>query len=113
MMNGEGANPDATLILATDGDFYGTTQTSGNGTIFRLSVPMAPVLQTPAQTGQGLQLTWKAAAGQVYQLQSNPNLNSTNWTDLGPSILATNGVMSALDSPGPDAQRFYRVLVLP
>jgi len=104
------------LLEDPDGSFYGTTTmggTSGQGTIFRLSVPMPPVFQKPTRTSGALTLTWSAVAGQTYQLQYNSKLNSTNWVNLGSSVLATNGVMSASDSIGPDSQRTYRVVLLP
>jgi hypothetical protein len=47
----------------------------------------------------------------VYQLQYRTNLAQGNWSNLGSAITATNAVMSAADSIGPDPQRFYRLLV--
>jgi hypothetical protein len=40
-------------------------------------------------------------------------LNSANWDNLSSSITATNGTLSASDFLGPDAQRYYRVVLLP
>ena len=43
-----------------------------------------------------------------YQVQYTTNLASTNWTNLGAAIIATNSVTIDSDNLGPDPQRFYR-----
>jgi hypothetical protein len=40
-------------------------------------------------------------------------LTTTNWIDLGSPITATNNSVSTTDAAGPDAQRFYRVRLVP
>ena len=114
----DGAHPNSALVQGTDGNFYGTTSSGGahgNGAIFRLSLvsPPRPVFQSVAKVGGTITLTWSALAGQTYQLQFKTNLNQTSWNNLGSAIIATNSTATALDSPGPDPQRFYRVLVGP
>ena len=104
------------LLESPDNCFYGTSFYGGMqncGTVFRLSIPRAPVIQRPVPSGDSLQLTWTSVAGQTYQLQYTSDLNSTNWTDLGSPVLATNGTMSASDNVGTDPRRFYRVVLLP
>jgi len=59
----------------------------------------------------GERFTWSAVVSAVYQLQSRTNLVQDNWSNLGNAITATNTIMSASDSIGPDPQRFYRLLV--
>ncbi|HYA78893.1 MAG TPA: hypothetical protein VED19_00100, partial [Candidatus Nitrosopolaris sp.] len=75
-----------------------------------ITVP-APVFQSVTATGGTVTFTWNAVAGVGYQLQYSTDLTQTNWTDLGSLITATNAVMSASDSIGPDLQRFYRLLM--
>jgi uncharacterized repeat protein (TIGR03803 family) len=104
------------FIQANNGNFYGTTQMGGSfdqGTIFRLSAPLAPVFRTPTQGGGLLNLTWSSVAGQSYQLQFNSDLSSTNWINSGSVLQATNGLMSASGVIGPEDKRFYRVEILP
>jgi len=111
-----GARPDTTLLQGPDGNFYGTTSqggANGFGTVFRLSVPLPPVIKTIARTNDAILLTWTAVAGQTYQLQYSTNLAQTNWNVLGGSVIATNGVMSATDPLGSDPQRLYRVALMP
>jgi hypothetical protein len=43
-------------------------------------------------------------------VQYTTNLASTNWTNLGAAIMATNSVTSDFDTLGPDPQRFYRIV---
>ncbi len=75
-----------------------------------ITVP-APVFQSVTGTGGTVRFTWSAVASVVYQLQYRTNLAQGNWSNLGSAITATNAVMSASDSIGPDPQRFYRLLV--
>jgi hypothetical protein len=74
-----------------------------------ITVP-APLLQSVTATGGTVTFTWNAVVNAAYQLQYCTDLTQTNWTDLGSLITATNTVMSATDSIGPDPQRFYHVL---
>jgi uncharacterized repeat protein (TIGR03803 family) len=108
--------PMSPLTLGRDGCFYGTTVSGSSdryGTVFKVSIPMAPKLQSLNRTNGSMLLTWSSVAEQTYQLQFNSDLSSTNWINLGASTLATNGSMSASDSVGTDLQRFYRVVLLP
>ena len=115
--NGNGVFPEASLLQASDNAFYSTVFIGGafgNGAIFRLSVPLPAVLQTPAVAPDGtVNLTWSAALGQTYLVQYSTNLNSTNWIGLKPFITATNGTASSSDPTPTDPYRFYRVVDLP
>jgi hypothetical protein len=75
-----------------------------------ITVP-APVLQSVTRTGGTVRFTWNAVVSAVYQLQYRTNLAQGGWSNWGSAITATNTVMSASDAIGPDAQRFYRLLV--
>jgi hypothetical protein len=74
-----------------------------------ITVP-APVFQSVAGTRGTVTFTWSAVVSAVYQLQYRTNLTQGNWNNLVSAITATNAVMSASDSIGPDPQRFYRLL---
>jgi uncharacterized repeat protein (TIGR03803 family) len=115
----DGKNPND-LFQGRDGNFYGTAfnggtnnniANSGDGTVFRFSVPLPPVFQNITQTNGMFSLTWSTVASQIYQLQYTTNLNSTNWINLGNTNVATNAIMSEIDSVGLNSQRFYRVVV--
>jgi uncharacterized repeat protein (TIGR03803 family) len=102
------------LMQATDGNFYGTTSqggTNGVGTIFRLSVPLQPVLKTIAETAGAVTFAWSSVSGLTYQLQYNTDLSSTNWINLGSSVTASNNTVSASDSMT-NSQCFYRIMLL-
>ncbi|MGO9476376.1 MAG: hypothetical protein ACLQAH_10320 [Limisphaerales bacterium] len=75
-----------------------------------ITVP-APVLQSVTGTGGMLRFTWSAVVSAVYQLQCHTNLVLGSWTNVGGLITATNSVMSASNSIGSDAARFYRLAV--
>jgi uncharacterized repeat protein (TIGR03803 family) len=110
-----GANPQASLVQGSDGHFYGTTSAGGSynaGTVFRLTVPLVPRIQSALRADGSFVLSWNSVAGQYYQLQSTSDLNTITWTNIGGSIIATNGRTSASVSIGENAQSFYRVVLL-
>ena len=75
-----------------------------------ITVP-ALVFQSVTAAGGAVTFTWNAVSNVVYQLQYCTDLAQGNWSNWGNTITATNTVMSASDSTGPDPQRFYRLLV--
>ena len=62
-------------------------------------------------TNGTVNFTWSIMPGQKYQLQSNTNLNSTNWLNLGSSATASTISVSASDSMN-NSQCFYRIMLL-
>jgi uncharacterized repeat protein (TIGR03803 family) len=77
-----------------------------------LTILSPPVFRSIGQTGGIVTLTWTAIAQQTYQLQSNTNLNSTNWSNLGNAITATNNTVIFSDVMASHPQRFYRAILL-
>jgi hypothetical protein len=55
----------------------------------------------------------KVAVGQALQLEYATNLGAPNWTSMGGQLTMTNSTLTITDSVSDDAQRFYRVLVIP
>jgi uncharacterized repeat protein (TIGR03803 family) len=112
-----GAHPSGVLVQGPDHNFYGTTAQGGPyglGTVFRLSLPLRPVIKTVAQTNGVVTFTWSAVAGQTYQPEYCTNLVQTNWSPLVTSFVATNGVVTTTDpDAAASAQRFYRIVLLP
>ncbi len=111
-----GAFPFAGLVQGQDGNFYGTTFGGAAlpfGTIFRITIPPAPVIQSVTPNGGGATVTWSAVVGQTYQVQYSTGLNPSNWQSLGSPVTATAASASASDTGATDPQRFYRVAMLP
>ncbi len=63
--------------------------------------------------GRTLNFTWSAVAGRKYQLQFKTNLTQTTWSNLNSSIAASNSTVTVSDGINTNAQRFYRVILLP
>jgi hypothetical protein len=99
------------LVWAVDGHGNLYVGDINNNTI-RKGVPL-PVFQSVTPVNGSIQLIVNAAPGQTVQLQYKPDLASATWTNLGSPITATDGTISATDTPGPDQRRFYRVIVQP
>jgi probable HAF family extracellular repeat protein len=72
-------------------------------------------LQTMILTGGNFQFSWNTvntypAVG--YQVQYTTNLAPANWINLGGVLAGVGPTISATDTIGTDAQRFYRVLLV-
>ncbi len=109
-----GASPQSSLVQGTDGNFYGTTVNGGvyaKGTVFRLSLPLAPVFKSIAKTDGTVTLVWSSVASQSYQLEYSTNLAQGSWNNVVSAVVATNGMMTGSDPAATDPQRFYRVMV--
>ena len=110
-----GSHARTQLLQASDGNFYGVTQTGGAynlGVLFRLSVPMPSRLLSISPSNGLLSSAWSSVAGQNYQVQVSTNLAS-GWSNFGSPFAATNGTIQISESIGTDAQRFYRIALLP
>ncbi len=78
-----------------------------------VTVAVPPNFQACNLANGLLNLSWKAGANLVYQLQRSDDLTTTNWINVGSPITATNTLMTTFDLPGADAQRYYRMVLLP
>ena len=116
--NADGATPQSVLVV--DGNtLYGTADSGGistYGTVFKLQLPAnstfaAPAIQAVTFTNGICAFAWSSVPGQVYQVQCATDLASTNWTEVGDPITATNTTTCASDSPGAAPLMFYRVKV--
>jgi alpha-tubulin suppressor-like RCC1 family protein len=92
---------------------YGSA-TSAVATLTGPRVVPPPLLQLPtwAQSNGLLSFAWIAVSGQTYQVQYKQDLTESNWFDLGSPLTATNDTAAAWD-PATNAQRFYRVILVP
>jgi hypothetical protein len=81
--------------------------------VLRPSVHMAFGAKNTASGPGNVSLRWDSIAGKVYQVQFTTNMSEMNWTNLGAPINATNAFVTTSDTVWPDAQRFYRITVVP
>jgi hypothetical protein len=79
---------------------------------FSVAVAPPPAFYPSAVSNNAMSLMWSAIPGQKYRVQYTTNLASPNWTELT-DVTATSTVVLQNDSTLSDAQRYYRVLVLP
>ncbi len=111
----DGVHPRASLLQAADGNLYGLTSEGGtnySGNIFKISVPMPPILNPPKIAGGATIVSWSAIGGQLYQLEGKLDLQDSPWTSFGVPLLARSGSLSYSNAIG-GASGFYRVSLLP
>jgi uncharacterized repeat protein (TIGR03803 family) len=112
----DGAHPEAPLVQGADGNLYGTASSGGqfgDGTVFRLAVPMRPLLLNPARAGGNFSFSWNALPGRAYQVQYSTNLNSATWINSGSTVTPTGTTVVTTNATGTDPKRFYRIKIAP
>jgi len=113
IFNGQVSNTYGFFSIARDLAGNKEALKSAPDTTTTVSPGTTPVFQTVVNTGGLVSLTWSSILGRNYQLQSSGDLSAGNWSNLGPSVTATNALTSASDSSSTSSQRFYRVILLP
>jgi uncharacterized repeat protein (TIGR03803 family) len=89
------------LIQARDGNFYGTTLQGGSdyqvdnpigsGTVFRLHIPLQPLLLSVTHTNARVVLTWSSVADEKYRVSYKRNEQDGQWKVLRDQIGASSG----------------------
>ncbi len=109
-LNSDGAHPLAGLVLSGN-TLYGTGSSGGSfggGTVFSLSLPIAPPELTIIPSAGNVILTWPANAT-GFTLQSTTNLVSPAvWTPVLPGPVVVNG-LNAVTNPITGTQQFFRL----
>lgn len=113
-----GFGPITELIQGSDGNFYGGSTFGGpygRGSVFRLTVPSAnlPRLFSSFDTSGMLKLSWIPLPRRTYQLQYSDSPTSTNWTNFGSPISATNSPVVTPIQIAAEFRKFFRVVLLP
>lgn len=108
--------PDSSYANTTNGI---TVRVTDNGVpplsdAQSFNVTVLPLVFQPVVLSNGiLTISWGSISGVTYRVEYITNLAGTNWTALPPDVTATSDTSSTTDATQPDAQRFYRILVLP
>jgi len=72
-----------------------------------------PRLQAPVMSGPDFTVTLSTVPGVNYQLQYTTSLNPATWVNVGAASPAPGNTLTLTDPAPPDAQRFYRVAIVP
>jgi hypothetical protein len=83
----------------------------GGGTIFRLV--SAPVITSAAKSNDAVILNWTSFTDGVYRVEYRTNSRSGSWLTLATNVQSAGSTTSFSDSSNGNAQRFYRVVLLP
>jgi hypothetical protein len=106
------------LLLASDGDLYGTTTLGGDagrGTLYKLFGGPAPALRVErvASENNGVELVFSGSWGTSVQVEAAVDLGNPLWTALGSNIaFEVDGLGHFIEEAATNhPARFYRGLL--
>ena len=102
-----------TIVVTDDNPAAVNEEHLSDAKSFNIVVVSPPAINNAFVSNDMLTITWSSISGQTYRVQYNTVLGDTNWIDLPPDVTATDTTASQTDSILSDAQRFYRVMVVP
>jgi len=79
---------------------------------FNVIVASRPVIESIV-AGANVTITWSAMAGKTYRVQFTSDLGKAAWSDLAGDITASGSTAMKTDVMNSNAQRYYRVVLLP
>jgi hypothetical protein len=100
-----------TLLLAHNGNFYGTTPGGSAGTVFRLWPPQTPDMLDVTATAGAAQASFAGVSNYQYQVQRSIDL--TNWQALALITMPANGLFTNVDNSPPHPAAYYRAAWAP
>jgi uncharacterized repeat protein (TIGR03803 family) len=104
-------------LTAADAGTYSVIVSNSLGSLASsnaiLTILAPPAIQSITHSNASIVLAWSAMPGQKYQLQFKSIVTAPDWTNLGTSITATAATLTASDPIGANAQRYYRVVLVP
>ena len=60
-----------------------------------------------------VEIDWASTFGTAYQVQYSTNLVSTNWFNLGPTVIGNGSTNHVFDSTRDSGEKFYRFITIP
>jgi hypothetical protein len=102
-----------TVVVSDKNPAAANNQSLSDAKSFTIVVAPPPTFSPAVVSNDTLTLTWSAISGQTYRVQYSTDLSDSSWRDLPPDVTATDTTASQTTSTSEDAQRFYRVMVMP
>jgi hypothetical protein len=72
-----------------------------------------PLIQSIRPSNTNVLIVWSSTSNSVYRLQTSTNLTAVNWADVPGDVVATGWTAFKIDVIRSEAQKFYRVKLVP
>ena len=80
---------------------------------FSIEVVSSPVIESIVASGGSVTIRWSAVVGKRYRVQFKSALGDRSWSDLPGDVTSTGTTAVKTDSMSSEAQRSYRVVLVP
>ena len=104
--------PGHNAVQITGYDRWGKLLSENPAPVDLIYQPSPAILRCSWKPDAGFTLTWKAAPGMRYRLQTTSEFPSDTWTDVGEPVLAEANTATQTVPPTSDRRRFYRIAIV-